>query len=300
MGIKLIFTIIFVLFLISLLFFYFLPFNTINFIAKPGNHNFSVIQGENQMQFYPNMRFPNPEISYRISECPLQKENDMESAFEIIENITPLRFYSVKSQEEIYITCEERNKLRDGLFIAGEGGPTNITVAGQFNVITRGEISLIKQSECQNPNIAIHELLHVLGFDHSTNQENIMYAITKCNQVIGGDMIDLINQLYSIPSYSDLEFGDVSAILKGRFLDINFSVSNAGLNYAGQSRVIIYGDGEIIKEIDLIPLEIGTGRFISMKNIWVSQVSVNELELAIDSNYGELNKENNLIKLEVS
>ena len=62
--------------------------------------------------------------------------------------------------------------MKEGLFIAGEGGPSNITKSGDFSVITHGSILLIKESKCERPNIAIHELLHALGFDHSENPNN--------------------------------------------------------------------------------------------------------------------------------
>jgi len=299
MTMKTILFILFALFAISLMIFYFIPFNTINFGIKSGNYNFSVIEGNKSMQFYPNMRFPSSEISYQISDCPLQKENDMEYAFNIIENITPLSFYPVNNNEDISVTCQEKNIIHNGLFTAGEGGPTNVTVAGEFNVITHGDILLIRESSCPKPNVAIHELFHVLGFGHSTNSENIMYNISKCDQTIGQDMIQLINNLYSIQSKPDLIFEDVSAKMSGRFLNINTTVTNAGLSNADSSTVTIYADGNVVKEIDLEPLAIGHGRIITMENIFITQISVKELELVINNNFGELSKDNNKIKLEI-
>ncbi len=300
MSLKVILTSFFVLVIILSMVFYFIPFNVINFETKSGNYNFSVIQGENQMQFYPNMRFPDSDISYRISDCPLQKIDDMEFAFDIVENLTILRFDEVNSNEQISITCEEKTRINNnGLFIAGEGGPTNITKAGDFYVILNGEILLIKESDCPKPNIAMHELFHVLGFEHSKNKENIMYNITNCDQTIGDDMINLINNLYSVPSYPDLTFENVSAVMSGRFVDINMTIMNIGLNNAGESKIIIYADGNPIKEVDLESVGIGYGRIISLGNIWVSQIKVNELDLVIENSFSEINKENNKIKLEI-
>lgn len=296
---KTILTIIFILTSVSLIFLYLLPFNTIDFIPS-GNYNFSVDSGQNQMQFYPNMRFSSSEISYKITDCPLQKQNDMESAFSIIENLTPLKFYSVNDNEKISVTCDDKIVTDDnGLFIAGEGGPKNITVAGKFYVINGGQILLIKPSNCPKPNIAIHELMHVLGFEHSSNPGNIMYNITKCDQTIGDDMIQLINELYSFPSYPDLAFENVSSVMHGRFLDVNMTIRNIGLNNAGNSKVEIYADNNLVKEIDLEPLEIGSGRFISFGNIWVSQINVKEIKLIINSEFNEISKTNNEINLEI-
>ena len=192
-----------------------------------------------------------------------------------------------------------RNKVEGDLFIAGEGGPTNITQAGEFSVISHGQILLIRESKCKDPNIALHELLHVLGFKHSSNPNNIMYNISKCDQVIGDDIVGLINRLYAYPSYPDLVFENVSAQMKGKFLDVNISVRNNGLKDADVAKIIIYADGKKIKEVELEPLQIGYGRMMVLGNIWIPQIIVNELEFYIDYNGNELEKENNRIKLEI-
>jgi hypothetical protein len=318
MDFKGVLVILFAVFAIALMIFYFIPFNTNYFTESNGNDNFSIvplnttyfasgegdnnfniISGNESMQFYPNMRFPSTNISYRISNCPLQRQNDMEYGFEIIENLTPLRFYPVINNEEISVTCDEKNIFSEGLFIAGEGGPTNITAAGQLNVITHGEILLIKDSNCPMPNIAMHELFHVLGFHHSTNPQNIMYNVTSCEQTIGSDMIQLIDNLYSIPSYPDLAIQNVSASITGRFLNLNMTILNEGLADSGDFKVNIYADNNLIKEINSSPILIGYERIISIKNIFVTQLSVSELSVTVDSNFSEINKENNKINLEI-
>jgi len=301
MNFKKIISLISILLLTSLIFFYFIPINKINFTAPQSNSNFSAT-GNNSMQYYPNMRFPETNISYKISGCPLQKENEMESAFGIIENLTTLRFYPVTDGEEISVTCEEENIPGEnfGFFIAGEGGPTNITKSGNFAVISYGQILLIRNSDCPKPNIATHELLHVLGFQHSTNPENIMYNVTNCDQTIGEDTIQLINNLYSTPSYPDLAFENVSATMSGRFLNLDLTVTNEGLTDAGNSILEIYADGNLAKELNLEPIKSGYGRIIHMENIWVPQINVKEIELDIASNFSELDKENNKINLEIN
>lgn len=291
-----IFFLIICIFLISYLI---VPFKTIEFGVQSENSNFSLNNKSNNMQFYSNMRYPNSRISYQIYDCPLQKKNDMETAFNIIANETIVDFYSVDSDEQISVNCYSGIKMEEGLFIAGEGGPTNITPAGNFNVILHGSILLIRDSKCDTPNIAIHELLHTFGFNHSENLNNIMYPISKCGQTIGKDIPELINELYSTQSYADLVFENVSAIMKGRYLNVNMSIRNNGLKNSESVKVIIYADEKVVKEIDLDSLEIGYGRKINLENVLVPQINIEELEFFIDSDFNELEKNNNRIILKI-
>lgn len=300
MRLKIFFSLIFILIASSLLIFYWLiPSKTIEFGVTIENSNFSLDNETGNMQFYQNMRYPEPEISYHIYDCPLQKRNDMERAFDIIENLTVLNFYSVNDNEKISVTCDSKSKIKGGLFIAGEGGPTNITRAGEFSVILNGKILLIKESVCERPNIALHELLHALGFEHSSNPNNIMYNITKCKQTVGADIPELINELYLVPSYSDLSFENVSAIMHGRYLDANISLKNNGLKDSEKAKIMIYADEKLVKEIELDILKIGYGRIMELRNILVKKISVDKLEFFINSSFNELEKENNKVILEI-
>jgi len=297
---SLIFT---VLVIILLIFYWFFPFNTTEFYADlsgSGNFNFTLNASETRdMQFYENMRYPNSEISYRIYNCPLFKKNEIELAFNTLSNLTILDFYPTPNNEEISATCESRGKTRGGLFIAGEGGPINITSTQNFNVIFQGEILLIKESKCENPNVGMHEILHTLGFNHSSNPNNIMYDVSKCGQTIGEDIINTINELYSVQSLSDLSFENVSAVMNGKYLDTEIGIRNHGLKDSANAKLIIYADEKIIKEIELDPISIGYGLTVTLENIFILKLNVNELIFLIESDFDELNKNNNKIKLEI-
>jgi hypothetical protein len=281
--------------------YWFVPLNTTEFsLSSKSNSNFSLDNyGNTSLQFYPDMRFRDKGISYRIYNCPLQRRNDMEWAFQIIENKTVLNFYPVSSGEEISVTCDETEKTDGNLFIAGEGGPTEITVAGEFNVIEKGKILLMKDSECERPNIALHELLHVLGFDHSPNPNNIMYEISRCDQVVSEDIIDIINKMYSIPSEPDLLFENASVSMHGKYLDINLSIRNNGLANSGESVVKILADEKQVEEVKIPPVELGYGRKISVTNIWIKQLEVKKIDFIIEDNFKELDKSNNMVSFEI-
>ncbi len=282
-------------------FYLFIPFSSSNFIqVSSRNSNFSSgINNSENFQFYENMRFPSPSISYRIEDCPLQKKNDMELAFEIMVNETILEFYNVVENEEIIITCQSQNKVEGDFFIAGEGGPTEIIRTENFNVIRKGKILLLKDSDCPIPNVAIHELLHVLGFKHSSNPLNIMYNVTSCRETIGDDIPLIINNVYSYPNLVDLSLENVSALMNGKYLDINFTIKNNGLKDSNEFDVYLYADGEEVRSFEIKPLEIGYGKSIQLGNVWVSQLSVDEIKVVAVSDSEEFSKSNNEVLLKI-
>jgi hypothetical protein len=296
MGWKAVFGYVISIILIAFLIFYWVfPLGTLNFgITSAKNYNFSMSNNINDsMQFYKNLRYSDRNISYSISGCPIGKEDEMKTAFSIIENSTILNFYSVNENGEISVACDEKNRVEGGLFIAGEGGPTNITESGDFNVISHGTILLIRESNCERPNIALHELLHALGFNHSENPNNIMYPVSKCSQIISQDILSTVNSLYSVQSLPDLLLENVSATMSGRYLDLNLTLRNNGLSNAQGGDIEVYADGNIIKKIEFKPLAVGSGRIITMGNIFILQKSINELRFFINADLDELSKENN-------
>lgn len=292
---NVLFSIIVVLLVLLLFFYWVFPLETINFgTVSSRNSNFSLgTYRDEGMQFYENMRYPEKDISYKIQGCNLQKSDEMKKSFDILENLTDLDFYPASSNEEISITCDSKTKFEGEFFVAGEGGPINITKVGYFNVIQNGAITLIRESKCENPNVGIHELLHALGFDHSENPNNIMYPVSKCSQTIGEDTINLINRLYSFQSLPDLAFENVSATMDGRYLDLSFTIKNYGLKDSSGGTVEIYADGEIVKEIKSEPLRIGHGRRILLTNIFIFQKNIDELKFFIKTNFEELDRGNN-------
>lgn len=285
-----------------LAYYWLLPFNSLEFIPNGGNFNFSLNSSvPMDMLFYPNLRYASPDISYNIdmSLCTLQKQDDMVKAFGIIQNLTTLKFSQTDFNPDIQVTCDSKVVVDANYFVAGEGGPSKITKSGDLNVIDNGEILLLRDSNCPNPNIAIHELLHALGFNHSINSNNIMYPVTNCRQTIGDDIPALINTLYSVPSYSDLSFENVSAAIHGRYLDTNFTIVNHGLIKSGTSEVIISGDGNEINREAIQPLDVGTGIIFTSQNILLKDPNISELEYNLQSDFNEISKANNQLALKI-
>lgn len=292
------------MFIIFLLFTYWVfPIGNYEFSLSPDlkqtNYNFS-LTNDTALQFYQNMRYPSSDVSYKIDpDCTLQKKYDVELAINILNNQTDINLYPVGSDEEIMIACEDKIKVDERFFVAGEGGPINITRTENFNVILKGGILLLRDSKCERPNIALHELLHAFGFDHSSNPKNIMHSISKCNQIMGEDIVNTINELYSVPSHPDLAFENVSAAMRGRFLDLNVSIRNNGLGDSKNLRLKIYVDGKEIKEVQIEGMQIGYGISITLENLLVKQIGVDVLTLKLEYGFEELNKDNNIINLEL-
>lgn len=289
------------LILVSFTIYYIAPYNDFSFIVNEENYNFtSNYTGDDSVQFYPNMRYVDEDISFYISEkCSIKKNTDARDAFAILGDVTNLNFYPDAINPEINVTCDERTKFENGVFVAGEGGPVRIIKSGKFNIVETGMILLLKGSDCTKPNIAIHEILHALGFKHSNNPNNVMYNFTSCDQTIGDDTISLINELYDIPSLPDLAFESASASLSGRYLDLEVGVRNIGISNSENAKIIVTGKGKILKEIELKELQYGSGVLITVNNIFIKSISLDGIEINIETDFEELDKENNLLELEL-
>ncbi len=252
------------------------------------------------VQFYPNMRYKERSISYRLeSACTQTKWTNIERAFSILSERTIISFYPSMESPEIRVLCSEVSPESDekGHFIAGEGGPSEIINTTNFAVILSGKISLYKNEKCDEPKIAIHEILHALGFDHYNNSNSILYPITGCNQEIDSEIISDINRLYSYDSLPDLIIESIEANKSGRYLNFNINVSNEGLADSEGANLNIYVKNERIANFSLGNLEIGTKRMLYVKNVRMPIGSDNILLEVESEDAGELTLENNRVEM---
>ena len=184
------------------------------------------------------------------------------------------------------------------MLVAGEGGPRNIVNTSPFNLIVDGQILLLyKNVACpkERYNVELHELLHALGFAHSLDENNVMYNVTSCGQAISQNTIQELIDLYEVESLPDLYFKDVAAIKKGAYLDLNFTLSNRGLE-TSKSISISLDFGEDKEEIyNFTELAAGEGRFVWMQNLKVP-LNAKKASLIV-TNGKELDYNNNIVEL---
>lgn len=252
------------------------------------------------VQFYPNMRYKNKIISYNLEDrCTLQKSYQIEEALRILEGKTILEFYKSLTDPEIRFFCSEiaPSAEEQHHFVAGEGGPSEVVDGQAYAIILSGKVSLYRTDKCSRPQIAIHEILHALGFDHNNNSKSILFPVTLCDQEIDDYIINEINSLYSVESISDLVVEEVIVNYKGRYLNFNITVGNFGLKDSISSTLFIVADGREKGDFDIGDLEIGSRKFLSVENMDVGY-SVDGIEFVVESDEEELSKENNIAFVE--
>lgn len=256
-------------------------------------------------QFYDNMRFPDRIISYSIdSECSRSKEERAAEAFSILQSMTILQFTRVDSNGEILVLCSDISPEPEqrGHFVAGEGGPTRIINTSLYAVILEGKMSLYKEDRCETSHIALHETLHVLGFDHNQNPESILYPTLDCDQKVDQYIIDKINKLYLTPGAPDLAISDVSASKSGRYLNFDISITNQGLKNATGVILTVLSDGEEVGEFDLEMVGVGSTKTLNVQNVKLPSRSSSKVTLSVDKGNDiiELAESNNEVELSVS
>jgi hypothetical protein len=263
-------------------------------------------------QFYPNMKFNHNRISYAIeSACDDDKKQRMRRAFnEIQESVSAITFFESQNFDdaEIQIICSEhsRDEIKEEYFVAGEGGAKEIVPTGRFNIVLNGVIYLYERKnfalKCDYPNIEVHELLHVLGFNHSESKKSIMYYLLEsCDQVLDDSIITELRRLYALENLPDLYFENFTVIKKGRYLDFNVTVKNSGsVPVDGASFSII----EENEELETYPLErvtFGGGITIQTTNFRLSSRNPEHIQFVLDkeNKIKEIDEKNNiaLIKL---
>ena len=269
------------------------------------NYSFSNIR-----QFYPNIKFNHNTITYQIdSACDSAKKNRMTRAFDMLSaTIGKISFqYTSDDNPDISVICDSQKEYipdQSDFFIAGEGGAKELVQTGRYNVITNGTIFLYGNPtnavECSWPNIELHELIHVFGFNHSINKNSLMYPyLLSCNQKLDDSIVYELKRLYSEPNLPDLYFDNLSAVKKGRYLDFNVTVRNSGDVDALNATFSVIDDGKLVDTKEMKDIKYGAGIEMEIKNFKLFTRESKEIDIIIDyfNNTQELDKNNNIARI---
>lgn len=290
-------------------FFYYNPFKISEFIEIE-NDNTDLINKSylevnidsypEGMLFYENIRFPEKMITYSIDKsCSDNRTNDARNAFNILNQENVLLFNEVQEYGQIFVICSGNFKeISKEHFIAGEGGPSNLINAINYHIILNGTIFLYTDNECFQPVVAIHEILHVLGFKHSSDVNSIMYNTSNCNEHIPFEILSKIKELYYDPTLPDLSLEKASAIKFGNYLNFNVNMINKGLALSPKTNLTIYVNGKKFSTYEIGELGIGAGKSISVENA-KSLASTFNISFVIDeeNNIAEIDEQNNVKSL---
>lgn len=257
-------------------------------------------------QFYPNMKFNHNEITYNIDfQCDEIKKSRVLEAFSILsENVDSIRFVPTNGESDIEVSCTQREKNigNSEYFVAGEGGAKEIIQTGKYNVINEGIILLYNNvhnaKSCNWPNVELHELLHVFGFNHSSDDRSIMYPLLEsCDQSLDESIVKELKRLYDIPNLADLDFEEASATKKGIYLDFNISIRNSGTVDSRNTTLSIYDDDTLVDTRTLEGIKYGAGVMINVENFRLNKRNSKEIKFVIDKydNIKEIDEDNNEI-----
>lgn len=258
--------------------------------------NASQINYTSSTQFYPNMRFRESRISYDIeSGCSDVKRSSALETFALLEEETVLSFYE-SATPEIMVICSQLppESQRKKHFVAGEGGPTEILNGSLYSIIVRGTFSLYRDETCDEAHIALHETLHVLGFDHNTNPSSILYPTLDCNQELDGYLIDEINRLYAVSSQPDLLVFAASGNKSGKYASFEIQIANQGLKDAQETSLRVYADERLVKDFALDTVPIAARKILTVTNLNVGRRTERiEFRIDEDNRIAELDDTNN-------
>jgi hypothetical protein len=258
-------------------------------------------------QFYDNMKFNHQNISYFIDNtCDNKRVQRMKEAFDYLsKQVGYLSFFEKNINPDIEITCSDLKKpaITEDYFVAGEGGATEIIFTERYHIIHGGTIIFhdIKSKQCEWPNVELHELFHVFGFEHSSDKQSIMYPILEsCDQSVDSSIINDLKTLYSEENLPDLYFKDVEAVKKGRYLDFKISITNSGSIASENTTISILDSGDEIDSVDLEAINYGAGIILTISNLKLKSRSSDNISFVIDlkNKIKEIDKQNNIANLE--
>lgn len=254
--------------------------------------------------FESNMRFNHNTLTFFInSACEKNKITRMYQAFSIVTEQTEIILFKPAKDEasaDILIGCtQDAYQFEKNVFASGEGGPTEYYSLDFYPLILKGKILLYNEDSCDYPITELHELFHVLGFDHINNPNLIMYPYVGCKETVNPELIAKLKELYSIEPLAELYFSNISASKTGSYLNFRVQINNDGLIAAENFYLKLYVDNAEIDSFDFKLVPVGTSNMFYITNEKLPSSAVNRIKLVIEYSGKEYNKANNVVELSV-
>jgi hypothetical protein len=244
---------------------------------------------------FENIRFGQMPIKFYLDidsakNIPWFRDSNIENvleAFDIWSNLTNRKISFVrtlnKSDAQIIVSWSRNLTITNTTSrTVGEGGPIEIVDTGFFNLTIKAIANILPAGiKCIDVNRALHELGHVLGFDHTDNPLDIMYPYESCSRQISQNEIRTLENLYSLEPKAQLHLYNISAFVHYGYLDLNFTVKNVGLVVSPETEVKIYSDNKNIAKVSIANLLPGSSFLGYLKNVKIIYGSKN-LTIVVD------------------
>ncbi len=206
-----------------------------------------------------------------------------------------IRFKEVPSAAEAQVLVHWADKL-EGEHTLGLGGPT-VVDTGRYNVTVKGEVTLASMDTfCLNTVVALHELGHVLGFDHPDDPASFLYRTADCDQGFTPQVAEALRELYKDPARAELELTGANVSASGRFLTANLTVLNSGLVGSAETGIELSAERRVAF-VDLPALDPGTLYRIQLTAGTPASLEGLVVRLDANSTVDELDEGNNVVPL---
>ncbi|MEM4330685.1 MAG: matrixin family metalloprotease [Candidatus Pacearchaeota archaeon] len=295
----------FLLILLFLIYFlvYFYDLNEENSLnASFSIYQNSSLQSNESIQFSKKMRFPTENISFYFDDyCDLSEKLKMKKAFKILEEETRILYFfeaSNLSSANIKIYCLNETKSAFNNSILGEGGPRKYLPLANFSLILEGEIFLYENKNslnCELPVVELHELLHVLGFNHIADKNSIMHNFSSCNQKLDKEIITYLKEVYSQKAKSDILLEKLSIQINGNYLNFSVRLINQGLLEGKNLSLKISGNDFFLYSYNFSNLSPGEGYSLEVENLFINIKNLKNLTFFVENKEEEYSFENNKI-----